>query len=394
MSDPFPLKPIAALSIEIKDGTHGTHQRVEQGVPLLSAKNIEENGTLRCDETDEQVSESEYKIITAGFTPRNNDLLLTVVGTLGRRALFYGERVCFQRSVAFIRPNQEIVRPRYLFHAMADQPFQKQLFRRCNITAQAGLYLGELGQVVVPVPPFTEQDKVCSILDSFDSTIEKTEALIAKYQLIKAGLMQSFFMSPDATARWTPMTLNDLFENIIDYRGKTPAKTVSGIPLITAKNVRVGYIDPEPREFIAESDYSTWMTRGIPRKGDILFTTEAPLGNVAEIPTKEKLAFAQRVIILQSKSIYIPSFVKHLLMSPLVQDSFQRNASGSTALGIKQSTFRRVTILATEDRDEQQAIADKLDSIDAFLRIELLSLEKLKKIKIGLMVELFSGAGA
>ena len=63
----------------------------------------------------------------------------------------------------------------------------------------------------------------------------------------------------------------------IDYRGKTPEKTAGGVPLITEKNVRFGYVNPEPQEFIAHADYDAWMTRGIPQVGDVLFTTEAPL---------------------------------------------------------------------------------------------------------------------
>ena len=62
----------------------------------------------------------------------------------------------------------------------------------------------------------------------------------------------------------------------IDYRGKTPPKTTSGIPLITAKIVKNGAIQ-EPQEFIAESYYDEWMRRGIPKQGSVVFTTEAPL---------------------------------------------------------------------------------------------------------------------
>jgi type I restriction enzyme S subunit len=81
--------------------------------------------------------------------------------------------------------------------------------------------------------------------------------------------------------------------NFIDYRGKTPIKTETGVPLITAKNVRQGYIHREPREFIAESAYAGWMTRGFPRMGDILFTTEAPLGNVAIVDIDERFALGK-----------------------------------------------------------------------------------------------------
>jgi type I restriction enzyme S subunit len=75
----------------------------------------------------------------------------------------------------------------------------------------------------------------------------------------------------------------------IDYRGKTPKKVDSGIPLITAKNVRFGYINREPYEYLTESEYESWMTRGFPRVGDILFTTEAPLGMLQLLTFKNAL---------------------------------------------------------------------------------------------------------
>ena len=74
--------------------------------------------------------------------------------------------------------------------------------------------------------------------------------------------------------------LEDCMDAIIDYRGKTPKKTDSGIPLITAKIIKNGRIQ-DVNEFIAEGDYDSWMRRGIPKAGDIVLTTEAPLGEVA-----------------------------------------------------------------------------------------------------------------
>ena len=86
--------------------------------------------------------------------------------------------------------------------------------------------------------------------------------------------------------------------SFIDYRGKTPPKTTSGVPLITAKIIKNGTI-LSPQEYIALDYYDEWMRRGIPKKGSVVFTTEAPLGEVAQIKTDERLAFAQRVIILE-----------------------------------------------------------------------------------------------
>ena len=60
--------------------------------------------------------------------------------------------------------------------------------------------------------------------------------------------------------------------------------------------MRRGLINFSPEEFLSESDYGKWMTRGLPAKGDVLFTTEAPMGNAAVVRLAEKFALAQRVI--------------------------------------------------------------------------------------------------
>jgi type I restriction enzyme S subunit len=73
-------------------------------------------------------------------------------------------------------------------------------------------------------------------------------------------------------------TVEEVTETLIDYRGKTPVKTSSGIKLITAKVIKDGFIVDGTHEYIAESDYDNWMRRGLPRQRDILITTEAPLG--------------------------------------------------------------------------------------------------------------------
>ena len=113
--------------------------------------------------------------------------------------------------------------------------------------------------------------------------------------------------------------LENTMAAIIDYRGKTPRKVSSGIPLITAKIVKEGQINT-PTEFIAEEDYVSWMRRGIPQSGDIVVTTEAPLGEVAQL-NHQRVALAQRLILLRGKSGILDNrFLKFLMQSDDVQD--------------------------------------------------------------------------
>jgi type I restriction enzyme, S subunit len=161
---------------------------------------------------------------------------------------------------------------------------------------------------------------------------------------------------------WKAQPLEDCMAAIIDYRGKTPRKTSSGIPLITAKVVKGGRI-AKPDEFIAEEDYESWMRRGMPEAKDVVITTEAPLGEVAQLGT-ERVALAQRLIALRGKQgILDNTFLKYLMQSSEVQDQLRARASGTTVFGIRQSELRKV-MLTLPPFTEQRAIAKVLGTMD------------------------------
>src|SRR5579872_6721792 len=161
---------------------------------------------------------------------------------------------------------------------------------------------------------------------------------------------------------WTEHPLEDCMAAIIDYRGKTPQKTSSGIPLITAKVVKGGRIET-PDEFIAEEDYEAWMRRGMPEPSDVVITTEAPLGEVAQLGT-EKVALAQRLIALRGRQgVLDNTFLKFLIQSRSVQDQLRARSSGTTVLGIRQSELRKV-LLTLPPIVEQKAIAAVLGRLD------------------------------
>jgi type I restriction enzyme S subunit len=147
----------------------------------------------------------------------------------------------------------------------------------------------------------------------------------------------------DIPAHWSKATFEELFQ-FIDYRGKTPTKTESGVVLVTAKNVRPGRLTREPVEYISESSYAEWMTRGFPKKGDLLFTTEAPLGNVALIEEPPTFALAQRVINLQPFADLNTRCAMYFMLSPRFQSLLDKNSSGMTAKGIKAAKLKQLEI--------------------------------------------------
>ncbi|MCI4675795.1 restriction endonuclease subunit S [Candidatus Mycolicibacterium alkanivorans] len=183
--------------------------------------------------------------------------------------------------------------------------------------------------------------------------------------------------------------IGDLIEALIDYRGKTPPKSPSGVPLITAKVIKGGFILPEPREWIAEEIYDSWMRRGLPRTGDILITTEAPLGEVAQVGTDARIALAQRVILLRPDPASVdPQFLFHYLRSPQARASLQRRASGTTVSGIRQPELRAVEVPLLS-RPLQEIVGRILDGLDGLIENNRERLEILEEMARTLYREWF-----
>ena len=166
----------------------------------------------------------------------------------------------------------------------------------------------------------------------------------------------------DMTSEWATAELGQV-ANFIDYRGKTPPKQSFGVPLVTAKIIKNNRMQ-QPQEFIADDFYNEWMRRGIPNKGDVIFTTEAPLGEVAQIRTDEKLAFAQRIIIIQANSDKLDnSFLFYTLQHKTMKSKIEARSSGTTVFGIKSAELKKVEV-NYPNLPEQRAIAAILSCLD------------------------------
>ncbi len=188
---------------------------------------------------------------------------------------------------------------------------------------------------------------------------------------------------------WEVKRLGDICD-YVDYRGKSPNKSSKGIFLVTAKNIREGYIDYEvSQEFIPIDEFEDTMRRGKAQIGDVLITTEAPLGHVAQID-KSNIALAQRVIKYRAKNGLLNTYLKYYLMSEKFQTILTANATGSTALGIKGSRLHQLPI-AFPCIVEQKKILNILNLWDTAIEKQSELIEKLKLRKRALMQQLLTG---
>ena len=229
------------------------------------------------------------------------------------------------------------------------------------------LATGRLKAMTLPLPPLSVQREIVARLERELAAVEKMNkgfeelAETAKAEF-KAELKEVF----EEISRGGAETrrLGDAFR-FVDYRGMTPNKITSGVPLITAKNIRFGYMDYRERFYISEEDYAKRQTRGVARCGDILFTTEAPMGYVA-LADQKRFSTGQRIITFQwpNATEHDNRYFLYYFMSDVFQGQVRENASGATAQGIKSSRLVNLSVLIPGFQKQRQ-IADRLDSAKA-----------------------------
>ena len=295
-----------------------------------------------------------------------------------------------------LRPSPDLSREYLLYWLLADETCER-INATCTGARMPRAQMNDVLTFELPIPPLAEQQRIVGILDEAFAGLATAKANAEKNLRNARARFESHLQSVFSQREdgWVVTTIVDCIR-FIDYRGKTPVKTESGVRLITAKNVKMGFLQESPMEFITEEDYEGWMTRGIPKKGDVLFTTEAPLANVAQLDTADKVAFAQRVIIMEPDATKLEStFLKYLLLSEPVQQRIRSQGTGATVQGIKSSLLKLIKISFPKDLNEQRKIVGQLDAVSeetqrltAIYTRKLAALEELKK---ALLHQAFSG---
>lgn len=168
--------------------------------------------------------------------------------------------------------------------------------------------------------------------------------------------------------KYSKFLMEDCLETIIDYRGKTPHKSENGILTLSAKSVKNNNIDYSQCYYISDDEYKKFMVRGFPQKGDILLTTEAPLGMVAKLD-RDDIAIAQRLLTLRGKKGVLDNdYLMYYLQSPMGQTLLKSRETGTTVTGIKQSEFRKIEI-SIPDLEMQNKVSNVLNVINDKIKL-------------------------
>ncbi|MBW6398888.1 restriction endonuclease subunit S [Roseomonas sp. HJA6] len=281
----------------------------------------------------------------------------------------------------------------FVGHLLKSPVFQEEFYRygKGIVADLWSTNFSEMRNILLAVPPPAEQSAIAAFLDretgKIDALVAEQERLIGllkeKRQSVVYGAMTTGAAHAPRTKpsgvgtpafvpeHWEVLPLTRVVRQFVDYRGSTPNKIDDGIPLITATQIKEGRIDHalDP-VFISEAEYASRMTRGFPALGDVLLTTEAPLGEVAQIEDT-RVAPGQRMILLKADEAKIRSdFLFWHFRSDFGRKELWTRASGSTASGIRSDRLRASAVLVPPLEEQDRIVAFIRDALAKFAGVE------------------------
>lgn len=354
---------------KLVDGSHNPPAKCEAGVPMLSARNIENGrivfGDFRLIDEASFVREHTRTRVAA------NDVLLTIVGTIGRTAVVPAGATQFalQRSVAVLTPCNDLL-SKFLCYQLQAPVVQRYFQENARGTAQKGVYLKTLGATPIWVPTLEEQshvvaeiDKQFSRLDEAAANLQRVKANLKRYR--NSVLNQAFSASPSAT-------LDDLIDDGPQNGLYLPKDRYgTGVPILRIDDYQTDWLRPvnELRRVRAtEDECATWGLS----EGDLLINRVNSLSHLGKcIVAPSALAgavFESNMMRMRLRDHVLPRYVELYLASRAGKRRLTQHAKWAVNQASINQKDVRATPIHLPDLDEQRRVVAEVDSRLSILR--------------------------
>ena len=345
---------IKDICSSITDGSHNPPQGITNSLYLmLSSKNVFDD-EITLDEP-RFLSEEDFEKENKRTKVKCGDVLLTIVGTVGRAAVVSNDLPPFtlQRSVAVLHPNDEVCSGRYLMYALRGK--RSYIESNSKGVAQKGIYLKEVARIDLPIPSKEIQKQIIEKLDKVSSIIKSRQLEIIKLDnLIKARFVEMFGDTVLNPFGWD----KELLGIVCDVRDGThdsPQYYETGLPLVTSRNVTGGKIDLTNCSLICETDFKKINERSKVDIGDIIMPMIGTVGKPVIVDIEHNFAIKNVSLIkFRSDSRVLNNYVRALLQSDYFDDAVLSKVRGGTQKFISLGDIRKLEILVPPMKLQEQ----------------------------------------
>ena len=275
---------------------------------------------------------------------------------------------------------------RFIYHLLSSLDLQ-------NLAkgVKPGINRNDVCALSVAIPALCEQKRIVGILDeAFDGiTAAKANAEknLQNARAIFESHLQSVFSQRGKGWAEVGKPLSSLCSLIVDCEHKTAPTQDTGIPSIRTPNIGKGRLLLEGVNLVSDETYKAWTRRAEPAAGDLIFSREAPAGNVAVIPEETRLCLGQRTVLIRpNREIVDSTFLAYLLLEPDMQERLLGHSRGATVQHVNMKDIRALDIGAIPPVEVQrhialqaEGIASEGDRLASIYERKLTALDALKK---------------
>ena len=332
-------------------------------------------------------------------------LLISISGSIGNIGVYDSEELAFTGGAIAILKFKDSKFIDWTMFFLKSNVGQKNLFGSVKAGSHQNLILDDIRKVNISLPPFEEQKAIATALSDVDELIANLEKLIEKKKALKQGAMQQLLTPPHKggkrlegfSGEWVEKNLSDFCALIT--KGTTPTSlgrefTTSGVNFIKAESIsQTGDILRDKVAFI-DYDCHDLLSRSKLRSGDVLFTIAGVLGRIGlvqdeNLPANTNQAVA--IIRLDLQKSVSKSFIFHTLRSKSTMRHIESISVQGAQANFSLNDLNNLPIQIPIDIKEQAEIASVLSVLDSEVLKMVSKLDKLVRIKQGMMQELLTG---
>jgi restriction endonuclease S subunit len=368
---------LGSITTKLTDGAHNVPKALSSGLPMISARDIND---YKIDLSNPRyISEEDFTKETKRTNVQADDILLTIVGTIGRCAIIPKNFANFtlQRSVAVINTNQY---PQYILTYFDSPNFQNQLSKKAIGTAQKGVYLKSLANTKIIVPPLEEQKQIASLFQSIENAMEQVEGqeksllqlknklltdLCSKKQQFGNHLKESDF----ETVRFDKVAIN-ISERVEPQ--KTELITYVGLEHLEPDNLRI------ERTGVPDDVIGTKLKI---YKGDIIFGKRRAYQRKIAVSHFDGIASAHSMILRANEEHIEKDFLPYFMQSDAFMSRAVQISEGSLSPTIKNKTLAQQEFILPKKEKQKELIAvfKQFDNTIDLLKQQKVTLKHLKQ---------------
>ena len=299
-----------------------------------------------------------------------------------------------------IRPGST-VSSEWVFHFLSREDFRNDGAQRMGgAVGQQRVPREYVEGCEIPVPPLAEQQRIVGVLDEAFAGLATAQAS-AGQNLENARALFESHLQAVFTRRgegWVEKRIEEWCESIMDCVNKTAPVVEDTTPfkMIRTTNVRNGRVDVSKVRFVTEETFRIWTRRQIPRKGDVILTREAPMGEVGMLLTDDKVFLGQRLVSYRANAAKLDNqFLLFALQSSGLQDQIREKASGSTVQHMRVPDTKNLLLAAPPLAKQSQIVGQLTYLLEESHRLAAVYEQKLAalaELKKSLLHDAFRGA--